>query len=170
MLRGLVWSLRQPGIRRLLRLFWRDLLRDPTPNRGRRLGQAFVLARELGDDIGHLHVHYLHTPASVVRYAAVLTGRSWTFSAHAKDIWTTPDWEKREKLADALWGVTCTRGRRAPPRRACPGTGPGRARLSRPRPRPLPRPARAPPGAGRLRSGRSGPHRLGRAGGREEGL
>ena len=169
-LRGLVWSLRQPGIRRLLHLFWRDLRRDPTPNRGRRLGQAFVLARELGDDIGHLHVHYLHTPASVVRYAAVLTGRTWTFSAHAKDIWTTPDWEKREKLADALWGVTCTRGRRAPSRRACPGTGPGRARLSRPRSRPLPRPARAPPGAGRLRSGRSGPHRLGRAGGREEGL
>ena len=108
-LRGLVWSLRQPGIRRLLHLFWRDLLRDPTPNRGRRLGQAFVLARELGDDIGHLHVHYLHTPASVARYAAVLTGRSWTFSAHAKDIWTTPAWEKRDKLADALWGVTCTR-------------------------------------------------------------
>ena len=108
-LRGLVSSLRRPGIRQLLHLFWRDLLRDPTPNRGRRLGQAFVLARELGDDIGHLHVHYLHTPASVARYAAVLTGRSWTFSAHAKDIWTTPAWEKREKLADALWGVTCTR-------------------------------------------------------------
>jgi glycosyltransferase involved in cell wall biosynthesis len=57
----------------------------------------------------HLHVHYLHTPASVVRYAALLTGRTWTFSAHAKDIWTTPDWEKREKMAEALWGVTCTR-------------------------------------------------------------
>jgi glycosyltransferase involved in cell wall biosynthesis len=54
-------------------------------------------------------VHYLHTPASVVRYAALLTGRSWTVSAHAKDIWTTPEWEKREKLAEALWGVTCTR-------------------------------------------------------------
>jgi glycosyltransferase involved in cell wall biosynthesis len=44
----------------------------------------------------------------VVRYAALLTGRSWTFSAHAKDIWTTPEWEKREKMAEALWGVTCT--------------------------------------------------------------
>jgi glycosyltransferase involved in cell wall biosynthesis len=66
------------------------------------------MARELPSEIGHLHVHYLHTPASVVRYAALLTGRSWTFSAHAKDIWTTPDWEKREKLDEALWGVTCT--------------------------------------------------------------
>ena len=107
-LRSLAWSLRRKSFGRLMRTFWRDLRRDPTANRGRRLGQAFVMARELPIEVGHLHVHYLHTPASVVRYAALLTGRPWTFSAHAKDIWTTPDWEKREKLADAAWGVTCT--------------------------------------------------------------
>ena len=67
-----------------------------------------MLARELPAGSRHIHVHYLHTPASVVRYAAMLTGRTWTFSAHAKDIWTTPDWEKREKIAESLWGVTCT--------------------------------------------------------------
>jgi glycosyltransferase involved in cell wall biosynthesis len=33
----------------------------------------------------------------------------WSFSAHAKDIWTTPAWELRRKIADAAWGVTCTR-------------------------------------------------------------
>jgi colanic acid/amylovoran biosynthesis glycosyltransferase len=33
----------------------------------------------------------------------------FSFSAHAKDIWTTPGWEKREKLRDAAWTVTCTR-------------------------------------------------------------
>jgi glycosyltransferase involved in cell wall biosynthesis len=109
-LQGALWSLRQPGLGAVLRAFWRDLRRDFTPNRGRRLGQAFVMARELPQAIRHLHVHYLHTPASVVRYAALLTGRPWTFSAHAKDIWTTPDWEKREKLAEARWGVTCTAG------------------------------------------------------------
>jgi glycosyltransferase involved in cell wall biosynthesis len=107
-LRGALWGLRQPRARALLRKFWRDLRRDPTPNRVRRLGQAFVLARELAPEVTHIHVHYLHTPASVARYAALLSGRSWTYSAHAKDIWTTPEWEKREKLADALWGVTCT--------------------------------------------------------------
>jgi glycosyltransferase involved in cell wall biosynthesis len=107
-LKGVIWGLRQPRTGRMLRVFGRDLRRDPTPNRMRRLGQAFVMARELPAEVGHLHVHYLHTPASVVRYAALLTGRSWTFSAHAKDIWTTPEWEKREKLADGLWGVTCT--------------------------------------------------------------
>jgi glycosyltransferase involved in cell wall biosynthesis len=106
--RGLLWSLRRPAFSRLMSVFWRDLRRDPTPNRLRRLGQAFVIARELPEPVRHLHVHYLHTPASVVRYAAVLTGRSWSFSAHAKDIWTTPEWEKREKMAEAAWGVTCT--------------------------------------------------------------
>jgi glycosyltransferase involved in cell wall biosynthesis len=107
-LRGLFWAMRQKSFGALMRTFGRDLRRDLTANRVRRLGQAFAMARELPADIGHLHVHYLHTPASVVRYAAILTGRSWTFSAHAKDIWTTPDWEKREKLEEALWGVTCT--------------------------------------------------------------
>ena len=108
-LSGALWSFRQPRFRSVMQAFWRDLRRDFTPNRARRLGQAFVMARELPADVIHLHVHYLHTPASVVRYAALLTGRSWTFSAHAKDIWTTPEWEKREKLAEAQWGVTCTK-------------------------------------------------------------
>jgi glycosyltransferase involved in cell wall biosynthesis len=107
-LRGLVWSVRQPRFGRLFGAFWRDVRRDPTPNRVRRFGQACVLARELAPAVSHLHVHYLHTPASVVRYAALLTDRTWTFSAHAKDIWTTPDWELREKMAESLWGVTCT--------------------------------------------------------------
>ena len=107
-LRGVLFALRRPGFGKLMRAFWADLKRDFTANRARRLGQAFVMGREMPADILHIHTHYLHTPASVVRYAAILTGRTWTFSAHAKDIWTTPDWERREKLADALWGVTCT--------------------------------------------------------------
>ena len=108
-LRGLRWSMRRPEFKALMRVFWRDIKRDLTPNRLRRLGQAFVMARELPDKVAHLHAHYLHTPASVVRYAALLTGRTWSFSAHAKDIWTTPDWELREKMAETAWGVTCTR-------------------------------------------------------------
>jgi glycosyltransferase involved in cell wall biosynthesis len=95
------------------RLWRKDLRRDPTPNRIRRFGQALVLAAELPAGIGHLHAHFLHTPASVARYAAVLRGLDWSVSAHAKDIWTIQDWEKREKLAAARWAVTCTEsGRR----------------------------------------------------------
>jgi glycosyltransferase involved in cell wall biosynthesis len=89
-------------------LWLRDLARDPTPNRIRRFGQALVLAEELPGDVRRLHAHFLHTPASVTRYSAQLKGLAWTGSAHAKDIWTTPEWEKREKLADCEWLVTCT--------------------------------------------------------------
>ena len=74
-----------------------DLRRDPTPNRIRRFGQALVLAAELPENVDHLHAHFLHTPASVARYAALITGLGWTVSAHAKDIWTIPVWEKRDK-------------------------------------------------------------------------
>ena len=99
---------RWPGYGRTLRLWLRDLIRDPTRNRVRRFGQALVMADELPPEVTHIHAHFLHTPASVARYAAHLTGRKWTGSAHAKDIWTTPRWEKREKLNDAEWVVTCT--------------------------------------------------------------
>ncbi|MHA1524195.1 MAG: glycosyltransferase [Alphaproteobacteria bacterium] len=107
--RAWVQARRLPGYAKTRALFWRHWLRDPTPNRGRRFGQALVLATELPEAIRHLYVHFLHTPASVTDYAAMMAGRSWSFSAHAKDIWLTPDWEKREKLARSLWGTTCTR-------------------------------------------------------------
>jgi glycosyltransferase involved in cell wall biosynthesis len=89
-----------------------DLRRDPTRNRIRRFGQALVLAAELPADVTRLHAHFLHTPASVARYCAILRGLPWSASAHAKDIWTTPEWEKREKLAACDWLVTCTRTNR----------------------------------------------------------
>ncbi|MBX2855046.1 MAG: glycosyltransferase family 4 protein [Rhodobacteraceae bacterium] len=95
--------------------FWRaagvwlwDLARDRTVNRARRFGQAAVLARELPMETRFLYAHFLHTPASATRYAAIMRGIPWGFSAHAKDIWTTSDWEKREKIADCAFGVTCT--------------------------------------------------------------
>lgn len=103
------WAESQPGYRRSLRAFGKDFRRDPTANRRRRFGQACVLAHELPPDVDWLHAHFLHTPASVARYAALLRGMGWSFSAHAKDIWTTPQWDLREKLAEADWGVTCTR-------------------------------------------------------------
>lgn len=99
---------RLPGYREALATWWRDFTRDRTANRIRRLGQAFVLAAELPDDVVTLHAHFLHTPASVARYAALLRGLPWSCSAHAKDIWTTPEWEKREKLDDCAWITTCT--------------------------------------------------------------
>ncbi len=106
--RGWLQSRRLPGYSAARAAWLSDLRRDPTPNRIRRFGQALVLAAELPHDIGHIHAHFLHTPASVARYAALLTGLGWTVSAHARDIWTMPEWEKRTKLAEAEWIVTCT--------------------------------------------------------------
>ena len=104
------WQARRlPGFGRALRQWARDLPRDFSRNRFRRLGQALVLAAEMPADIRRLHAHFIHTPASVTHYASLLTGLPWSASAHAKDIWTSPDWELRQKLAAADWTVTCTR-------------------------------------------------------------
>lgn len=102
------WARTRPTYAAAYALFRRDFRRDPTRNRWRRFGQACVLARELPADTGLLYIHYLHTPCSVGRYAARLRGLPFAVSAHAKDIYTTPEWEVREKLADAAWVATCT--------------------------------------------------------------
>jgi glycosyltransferase involved in cell wall biosynthesis len=107
-LRGWWQARRLPGYRKALKIWWQDFRRDRTSNRIRRLGQAMVLAAELPGRYRHLHAHFIHTPGSVARYAAQILQCPWTASAHARDIWTTPDWEKREKLADCQWAVTCT--------------------------------------------------------------
>ena len=113
MLRGLLKVCRTKGGRtkgfsKALGIWLGDLRRDPTRNRVRRFGQACVLAAELPEDVTWIYAHFLHTPASVARYAAEMTGLSWSCSAHAKDIWTTPEWEKREKLRALAWLTTCT--------------------------------------------------------------
>jgi hypothetical protein len=111
-LRGVLWSVGQRGFGRAFVQFARDLRRDPTRNRVRRFGQACVLARALPEGTQAIYAHFLHTPSSVARYASILRGIPWAFSAHAKDIWTSPEWELREKLhgqsAGAAFGATCT--------------------------------------------------------------
>lgn len=96
------------GFGRALRLWLSDMAKRPSADLVRRFGQALVLARELESEVDRLHAHFLHTPASLARYASALTGLPWSCSAHAKDIWTIGDDEKRTKLADMAWITTCT--------------------------------------------------------------
>lgn len=112
-----VWQARDkakrlPGYAEAYRTWRADLRRDLTTNRVRRFGQACVMAAELPEGTRALYAHFLHTPSSVARYAAIMRGLPWSFSAHAKDIWTSPDWELREKLDPvthgAEFGATCT--------------------------------------------------------------
>lgn len=111
-LRGLIYALMRPGFWAAWRAIKADYARDRTPNRLRRFAQACVLAREIPPTIEGFYAHFLHTPSSVARYGAILRGLPWSFSAHAKDIWTSPEWELREKLSDdtygAAFGATCT--------------------------------------------------------------
>ncbi|WP_020590391.1 glycosyltransferase family 4 protein [Kiloniella laminariae] len=103
------WKARQmPGYKTARSVFFRDLKRDISPNRVRRFAQACVLAAELPNQVDWLYAHFLHTPSSVTRYTAFMRQLPWCGSAHAKDIWTSPEWELREKLSDIKWLATCT--------------------------------------------------------------
>ena len=115
-----------------------------------------------------LHAHFLHTPASVARYAAALLGLPWSGSAHAKDIWTTPEWEKREKLASLRMARDLHRGEPRSSRRAR-AAGTRRARLSRHRSRAVSALGTLPPRRATAAIGRSGGDPVGRAPGGEEG-
>jgi len=102
------WAQKQPSHAAAKALFDADFAQQPTADRRRRWAQGCVFAHELPDDIRWIYSHYLHSPCSAARYAAHLSGRKWSFSAHAKDIWTSPDWDLKTKINDAAWGVTCT--------------------------------------------------------------
>lgn len=103
------WRARkQPGYQRAFRQLLKDFKRDFTINRLRRFGQALVLANDMPVSVAHYYSHFMHTPASVTYYASIINNKPWSISAHAKDIWTIEDWEKREKIASSQWLVTCT--------------------------------------------------------------
>lgn len=89
--------------------FRRDFRRDPTRRRVLSLRRAVVLAHEMRSDINQIHAHFMNQPATVSRYAGILSGLPWSCSAHAIDIWLSPEWEKREVIESSRWVVTCTR-------------------------------------------------------------
>ncbi|WP_430240875.1 glycosyltransferase [Neorhizobium sp. DAR64861/K0K2] len=107
--RALMKVVTLPGFGSALKAFFRDLPRDFSRNRFRRFGQAAVLVAEWPDNAGWLHVHFIHTPAAVARYASRMSGIPFTVSAHAKDIWTSEPWDLSDKLDEADWTVTCTK-------------------------------------------------------------
>lgn len=105
-----LWAVRRlSGFRPVLTQFFKDLRRDFSRNRFRRLGQAMVLVAEWPGKADWLHAHFIHTPASVAFYASLLGSRGFSVSAHAKDIWTSESWDLADKLAHATWVVTCTK-------------------------------------------------------------
>lgn len=96
-----------PGYAKAKAAFWSDFKRDMSRNRVRRFGQAMILASQLGPQTRHLHAHFIHTPASVARYAAMIRRLTFSVSAHAKDIWTSPSWDLKQKIDAAEFVTVC---------------------------------------------------------------
>ena len=107
-LRALAKLAVKASFRTAIAAFVTDFARDPSRNRIRRFGQGCVLAAELPERVTRLYAHFIHTPAAVTRYASLIAGLPWSCSAHAKDIWTSPDWDLAQSLASASWITTCT--------------------------------------------------------------
>lgn len=59
--------------------------------------------------ICHLHGHFAHSPTSVTMFGAMLSGLTFSFTAHAKDIYTSHPDQLREKLKKAEFVATCTK-------------------------------------------------------------
>jgi glycosyltransferase involved in cell wall biosynthesis len=58
--------------------------------------------------ISHLHGHFAHSPTSVTMFASLLSGIPFSFTAHAKDIYTSNPAQLREKIRLAEFVITCT--------------------------------------------------------------
>ena len=76
----------------------------------KHLLQAGYLVQSLlpRTDVCHLHAHFAHSPTSVALFASKLCGLPFSFSAHAKDIYTSDQHQLREKISLAKFVVTCT--------------------------------------------------------------
>ena len=68
-----------------------------------------VQTRLSAPGVTHLHAHFCHTPASVAFFASELTGIPFSFTAHAKDIYTSEPGQLIRKIEKARFVVTCTR-------------------------------------------------------------
>lgn len=58
--------------------------------------------------IVQLHGHFAHSPTSVTMFCSLLSGIPFSFTAHAKDIYTSGREKIRRKIERARFVVTCT--------------------------------------------------------------
>lgn len=61
-----------------------------------------------GSNIFHIHAHFAHSPTSVARNTSRLSGLPFSFTAHAKDIYTQAPEKITAKISEAKFAVTCT--------------------------------------------------------------
>lgn len=61
------------------------------------------------EEIRHLHGHFAHSPTSVTLFSSLLSGLPFSFTAHAKDIYTSKPEKLKKRLERASFVVTCTK-------------------------------------------------------------
>ena len=93
-----------------LKTAYRRFLRTRKSATLKHLLQAGYLVQRLLPERGvtHLHAHFAHSPTSVAMFTSRLTGLPFSFTAHAKDIYTSDPRQIREKIGLARFVVTCT--------------------------------------------------------------
>ncbi len=104
-------AIKRPGMyREALRMALRRFSRTRKSATFKHLFQAGYLVNRLlpGHPIIHLHAHFAHSPTSVAMFAAKLSGLPFSFTAHAKDIYTSDREQLAEKIRFARFAVTCT--------------------------------------------------------------
>jgi glycosyltransferase involved in cell wall biosynthesis len=89
---------------------WRRFRRTRKSATIKHLLQGGYLVNKLlpGSGVVHLHAHFAHSPTSVALFASQLSGLPFSFTAHAKDIYTSDPRQLREKLSRSRLAVTCT--------------------------------------------------------------
>jgi glycosyltransferase involved in cell wall biosynthesis len=108
---NLFLAAKKPGIYAgALKTAYRRFLRTHKSATIKHLLQAGYLAHRFlpASNITHLHAHFAHSPTSVAMFASHLTGLPFSFTAHAKDIYTSNPQQLREKIQQARFVITCT--------------------------------------------------------------
>lgn len=98
------------GYLRAFRLAWRRFLRNRNFMTFKHFFQAaYLVYHAQGKNIAHLHAHFAHSPTSVAMFSSEISGIPFSFTAHAKDIYTSDREQIAEKIGKARFVVTCTK-------------------------------------------------------------
>lgn len=85
-----------------------EVLASPEYSRSGGVNAALLAHRLVRLGSPPLYIHFAHKPATIGRFASLLAGVPYALSAHAKDIWLTPEAELARKVQDASVVLTCT--------------------------------------------------------------
>ncbi|SLM28040.1 Glycosyl transferase group 1 [Desulfamplus magnetovallimortis] len=108
---NILFAFKNPALyAKALRLAFRRFTRTRKSATIKHLLQAGLIAHKLmpGKNIVHLHAHFAHSPTSVAMFTSLLAGIDFSFTGHAKDIYTSDPKQLQEKIEMAKFVVTCT--------------------------------------------------------------